>query len=652
MRLLSLAAVFAFGAHASAAPPVDVAELFPPTALAYAELNAPAELAPQFAALVKGTALEDGFAFVHDRKKGAKTLADLKAQEQLAALALLASPEVLAEFGKVRGAAVALLGFNENGQPDVAVAVLTGESAALGLAARALVTAAPNVRKVGEVGKVPVFQFRAPAINIDNNTGRQMLDTEKQPAEGAHELTLAYVPGLFVAGTGMAAVAQVLTRFAGEGKGTLRDAPGFKESAAEWRKPGLFFYANVPDLAAKLNDAARADPRAGDADWLTQFRLLAGGKAAKHLAGRAHFRDGGLAVDVSVALDPAQPSPLGALLTGGAANWDRLRHARKPALGAVAVALPPKDRGAAVAGILDALAKAGGEIGRLPSDVLKDLQEKQKVPVGDALFAKLNAVTVILPHKQELPKGATPLPVFVLHCETAEAATAWEAALPKLIGELAGEPAPKPSSETVGSVKVYSLAAAVPWKAPLHYARDGATLTLGLDRKLVAGALAADAVGALTGDSALSLPATARGAVGALNLGAALEVLLAPRQPAAPNAPGAPPPRGRGGEPRVAPPAVEEPPAFDPDGRPVGPEARADAEKARAALATALGDLTVVLGARARATELRFELFVPKVQNGGLKSVIAAGANWVEKEFARSGLDDGRGPYGRFGGER
>lgn len=640
MRLLSLAAVIAFGTPASAAPPADVAELFPPTALAYAELNAPAELAPQFAALVKGTALENGIAFVHDRKRGAKTLTDLKAQEQLAALALLASPEVLAEFGKVRGAAVALLGFNENGQPEVAVAVLTGESAALGLAARALVTAAPNVRKVGEVGKVPVFQFRTPPVNIDNNTGQPVLDTEKQPAEGAHEPTLAYVPGLFVAGTGKGAVAQVLTRFAGEGKGSLRDAPGFKVSAAEFRKPGLFFYANLPDLAARLNDAARADPRAGDADWLTQFRLLAGSKAAKHLAGRAHFRDGGIAVDVSLALDSAHPSPLGALLTGGAANWDRLRHARKPALGAVTVALPPKDRAAAVAGVFDALAKAGGEIGRLPSDVLKELEQKRAVPVSGALFGKLNAVTVVVPTKQELPKGATPLPVFVLHCDTAEAAAAWEAALPKLVGELAAEPAPKPSSETVAGAKVYSLAGALPWKAPLHYARDGATLVLGLDRKLVAGALATDAVGALTGDKALPLPAGDRGAVGSLNLGAALEALLARRAT---------------GEPRAAPrigekreePAIEEPPGFDPDGRPVGPETRADAEKARAAFATALGDLTAGLGARATATELRFELFVPNVQNGGLKPAIAAGANWLEKELAPS-VPGGRTPYGRF----
>lgn len=646
MRLLSLAAALAFGAPALAAPPTDVAELFPPTALAYAELNAPGELAPQFAALVKGTALEDGFAFVHDRKRAAKTVADLKAQEQLAALALLASPEVLAEFGKVRGAAVALLGFNENGQPEVAVAVLTGDSAALGLAARALVTAAPNVRKVAEVGKVPIYQFRAPPVNIDNNTGRPVLDTEKPPAEGAHEPTFAYVPGLFVAGTSKAALAPVLARFAGEGKGSLRDAPGFKESATEFRKPGLFFYANVSDLADKLNAAARVDPRAGDADWLTQFRILAGSKAAKHLAGRAHFRNGGFAIEATVALDSAHPSPLGALLAGGAANWDRLRHARKPALGAFTVALPPKDRPAAVVGILDALAKAGGEIGRMPGDVLKELQEKQKVPVGDALFGKLNAVTVVLPTKQELPKGATPLPVFVLHCESAEAATAWEAALPKLIGELAGEPAPKPSSETVGAVKVFSLAGALPWKAPLHYARDGATLVLGLDRKLVAGALASDAVGALTGDKALPLPAGDRGAVGALNLGAALTALLAPRAPATPEPPRAPNPRGR----REA--ALTEPPAIEDDGRPSGPETRAGAEKARAAFATALGDLTAALGARASATELRFELFVPNVQNGGLKQVIAAGANWLEKEVVRGTSDDGRGPYGRFREDR
>lgn len=632
MRLLSLAAVFALGAHASAAPPADVAELFPPTALAYAELNAPAELAPQLAALVKGTALEDGIAFVHDRKAAAKTLPGLKAQEQLAALALVASPEVLAEFGKVRGAAVALLGFNENGQPEVAVAVLTGESNALALAGRALVTIAPNVRKVGEVGKVPVFQFRAPAISVDNNTGQPMLDKDKPPAESAHDITLACVPGLFVVGTSKSALAPVLARFAGEGKGSLRDAPGFKERAAEFRKPGLFFYANVPELAAKLNDAGRADPRAAGADWLTRFRILAGGKAAKHVAGRAHFRDGGLAVDVAVALDPSEASPLGALLAGGTANWDRLKHARQPAVGAVTVALPPKDRAAALVGILDAVAKAGGEIGRLPSDVVKELRDKKAV--SDALFDKLSAVTVVLPSKQELPKGATPLPVVVLHCETADAATAWEAALPLLIGDLAREPAPKPSSETVNGAKVFSLTgAALPWKAPLHFARNGATLALGLDRKLVAGALSADAVGSLTGDKALSLPAGDRAAVGAVSLGEALGALLVP------------PPAG-------APGLREEPPAIDANGRQITEEARQDAAKARAAFLAAFGELPpAAFGARRTANELRFEFFVPKVQNGGLKPVIAAGASWLEKEFA---LTSGplNGPYGRYRGFR
>ena len=95
LHLLALPAIFALCAPASAAPPTDVADVFPPGTLAYAELHNPAELGPQLAAVFKGTPLEDSIPFIHEKKDNAKTLQELKAKQELVQLALLVSPEVI-----------------------------------------------------------------------------------------------------------------------------------------------------------------------------------------------------------------------------------------------------------------------------------------------------------------------------------------------------------------------------------------------------------------------------------------------------------------------------------------------------------------------------------------------------------------------------
>ncbi len=88
---------------------------------------------------------------------------------------------------------------------------------------------------------------------------------------------------------------------------------------------------------------------------------------------------------------------------------------------------------------------------------MKDVETKHKFSVRDGALAKVRAVTVIVPTKQDLPKGAKSMPMLVLHLEDAAAGTAWDEFLPKLVGEIAGEKPPQPSSETVGGVKVHSL---------------------------------------------------------------------------------------------------------------------------------------------------------------------------------------------------
>ena len=605
--IASLACIIVVAPGARAA---DVADLFPPGTLAYAELFDPGAFGPQLAALVKGTPLEDSIPFIDGKKAAAKTLGEFRAKRELAELALFLSPEVIGEFRKLGGVAVGLVGFNDRGEPEVVVAVLTGDSAAAGLAARAFITTSTNLRKVAEVSKVPIFQFRPPVVRYDP-MGRPALDNEKPPTEGPHEPTFAYTPGLFVAGTSKAALAPVIKRFRGEEKDALRTTDGFKAAATEYRKPGVFFYANAPDLFAKLDAAGRAAGDPIDSDLLAWLRLTAGPKALKAVAGHVGFRDGGLSVTVSAKLDPAQKNPLADLLAGPAVKVEALHHARRPATFAATVNLPDKNRAAALVGFLDAIAKANGELGRLPGDVLKDVRAKYKVEPND-LLAKVRAVTVVVPPKQELPKGAKPIPLFVLHFDDAAGATAWEEFLPKLVAEIAGEEKPaQPSSEVVEGVKVSSLpGTGLPWKAAVHFARKDAVFAFGLERKPVALALTPDAAASVA--KGLTGPAGDVALLGAFNVGDLFALIPTPAS--------------------AKPGKFLEPP-IERLGDVIAPEEHLkEAEKARTAFLAAFGELPpAVVTVRRAGDELRLEMFQPKVQNGGLTPVINAGVNWFDK---------------------
>ncbi|MBX9627222.1 MAG: hypothetical protein K2X82_25690, partial [Gemmataceae bacterium] len=486
-RPAALVVLLALAAPAAAAPP-DPAALFPADTLAYAELHDPAAVAPDLAALVRGSALDDIVGYVHKKRDGTTEPRDLQ-KDEIALLGLVASPEFAAELPRLRVAA-GLLGFTDRGEPRWAVAVLTGDSPAAGLVAKGFLATADGLRKVGAVGDVPVFQYRQPMYVYDQAENRQKLDTTNAPAEGAHEPTFATVPGLFVVGTDKAAIGELVNRFRGKGGAALAGAATYREATAH-RRPGLFVYADARAFAAAHTNALKAAGRGTEPDALGWFKLVADVRAVRYVAGVVQVRDGGLAVSAVTAFEPGKASPLLTILGGPAADAGLLRYAPGPAAVAVAAALPEAGRAAAVVGFLDALAKAGGGLGPLPSDRVKELDAKYGTKSADELAARLRAVTVVLPAKQELPKGAAPLPTLVLHADGPDAAAAWLAFLPRLAGHVAKTDPPQPATEAIGGVKVYSLpAAGMPGNSPIHYAAKGAAVAIGQDRAVVAAAVA------------------------------------------------------------------------------------------------------------------------------------------------------------------
>ena len=168
------------------------------------------------------------------------------------------------------------------------------------------------------------------------------------------------------------------------------------------------------------------------------FNLTANPKAVKSLAGCVRFRDGGLAATIAATFDPAQKSPLFEFLSGPGVKLEQLHHAHRPATFALGVDLPEKNRAEAVIGFLDAIAKSSGELGRLPRDIVKELGAKHKMDVAESLIGKVQTVTVIMPSKQDLPKGGKPGPMLVFQTDRCDRGRRWEEFLPKLVGELAG----------------------------------------------------------------------------------------------------------------------------------------------------------------------------------------------------------------------
>jgi len=634
-RIIAAFLLVAFASPVRAAePPADIADLFPAGTLAYAELTNLAEFTPELAAVFKGTSLEDSIPFIHAKKDAAKNLIDLNGKKYTAALGLFTSPEMLSEAKKLR-IAVGLTGFTEQGDPEFTLVVLTHDSPATGLVARAFLTMSPTLRKVADVSKVPVFQFRAPNINYDNN-GVPTIQQDKPHMDGPHEPTFAYTPGLFTVGSSKNAVGNAIKRFGGEDKsGGLASTAGFKEAAASHRKTGVFYFINFPDLCTKLDAAnkARGVVRAvedfvpgiasGEFDLFAWFKMTANPKAVKSVAGSLRFRDGGLSATMSATFDPTHQSPLLEFLSGPGVKVEMLHHARRPATFALGITLPEKNRAAALLGFLDAVGKAKGELGRLPGEAVREWEQKFKVPLTDGLIGKTRAVTVFLPTKQELPKDAKPMPMLVLHTEDVATATAWEEFFPKMIGDLSGAATPpQVSTETIDGVKVFSLpGTGLAWNAAVHYARNGSVIAVGLDRKLVAQAATPNAANAVVGGNAIVSPPADAAAFGVVSLG---EVLLGIINKPPPGGPVVP---KEDGEPLIL-----------PNGNPLPDNFIEDMKKARKAFVESLVTLQqATLTAKRMGNELRVELFQPKVQAGGLKTVIDAAANWLDKAGALMG---------------
>jgi hypothetical protein len=445
-----------------------IANLFPADTLAYAEATDFVHLAPVFASWVKGTTLAGGVSAQHDRRDSIRDHKQVPQQADLAKLGLLAAPEFHADLARLKGAAAAFTGFNDKHEPRLVFAVLLGDSTALSLHARQLVTADPDMRRVDSVEGVPVCQYRpfgGPGYGPDGNV--LPLNSSKPPA-GPFEPTYAFTPGLFVLGSDTAAVKDVIRRYLGkEPAPSLHSVEAFRK--AERSKGDVYLFARPAEIVAAL-DAANKTTETHDPDWLAVVKLAVNPKAVPVVSGAIHLKPDGWAVELTAAVASGEKSPL-LDLHGGVPGLTARDLPGGTGLVGTLTFPPAEKRAAAVFETADAVAKAVGCLGPLPGE------RYAGEPNVRTLLGTVRGVRTEWPAKEKSK------PVIVIECESSATAAAWVEAAPVLVQKTLRAAAPTaPVSEPAGGVTVHALTTGDSGLGTLFYAANGAIAAAGFDR--------------------------------------------------------------------------------------------------------------------------------------------------------------------------
>jgi len=488
--LLLASASIASAQQAFGAEPKDLAELFPAGTLAYAEIGQPAATSDAIAEFVKGTLLADNLAHSHDRRDKMQPPGALAGLKRVGERSALVSPEILADFKKFKGVAAGLTGFDsKTGRPSLAVAFVLGESQLAGFLVRQYLLSAANIRRVGKIEGIGVYQNRGltGAIIDENNKPEPIFDPA--PAQGTGEPTYFYIPGLFVIGSSVNAVRDVYRRFAGTEKSAgFSTAPVLKPHGEARKKPGLFFCID----AAALDSQLIAAKKVSNVDWqkspaISYVRFLLNPKQVESVAGSIQLLPDGWNLAVSADVKAGGTSPLLALLSGGAATAEDGRGVPADSQGAFTLAFPAKEKRAkAILDVADAIGSAMGITGALPSELAAEA-EKSGFKLGGEFLPMVQSMTVFVPKVADGKMPAEPKPLVMLTLDDEASAKAWLAVLPRLSQTVSGaEKLAEPASEVLQGIKVWGLVH--PPSTPFHYAIVGTRIVAGRDRDAVAGA--------------------------------------------------------------------------------------------------------------------------------------------------------------------
>ncbi len=502
--LFSIAAAAILATACQAQQVKDLSTLFPPNSLLYFEVVKPAEISRECMSMVKGTILENMIPYMakwHEKDP----VGGFGDRQGIGMASMFASPEFLAEAGRLQGAAFAIVGLNKKQEPEMVFVLLSGESNFPGIMLRTIL-AELDTRIAAEVEGTPIFGFKpmmfrqVAAGAVANPAAPGAPPAPPPPPPPLEAPFIAKIPGAIIMGGNTDSVSDVVRRIKSKEKSpSLSDHPEFKESSSLRRKPGLFAYVNP---VRGLDAIAKADPKALKEQEPRWAMEMLNPKAFRSVAAHLALSEGTLDFQVGAQLEPSQSSPILDLIADQRVSLPIFQPVPKDSTVAFSFAL--KDGEKRWSQILTAADAIVGADGPKPSDQIHAIEEKLKVSIGKEIFGRIAAVTVALPEKQELPKGAMEIPMIFVTGNDPGATEQLEKLVAPILSMVAGETV-DPITQTIDGIKIRSVSGAhFQWKAPLHFGRSGTTLAIGLDRKLVASSLSGKIGTSLLGDPKLA----------------------------------------------------------------------------------------------------------------------------------------------------
>lgn len=468
MRFAAAIILVSVSSHAFAADR-EPASLVPANVLAYVELCDPSAVAEAWAGWMKGTAFDGTLKTASDRRDRSTEFKHLAAITQLGQISLLASPEARSEIRKLKGAAVALTGFDEKGNPEFVAFALTGESAVAGLLVRSFLTCNPDIRRVATVDGVPLFQYRLPPTPQYDANGKPLPNPPDVAKVDEAMLTFASVPGLFVAASRPKLVEETMKLWNGKGKESLAESPRFRVTTKT--STGSVLAVTFPQkLFAAYVESLKKSGVDVDPEWLAWPRFVVKPDAIQSLTATLTFASDGWDMTASIESDPKITSPLLGLFGERVAMTTSL-----PVTG-LTMAIPGR-KSESILAFADAVAKTSGVAGRLPSDVVAKAERESGAKWTKEIIPSLKSVSLDLGSRDD----AHTKPAILLTFDSS--GEVWESAIPGLLR--AADPKDQvvtPSEEMVGSIKVKSYAIrSGPWPA-IHTAQSGNRMAIATSR--------------------------------------------------------------------------------------------------------------------------------------------------------------------------
>jgi hypothetical protein len=487
MRLVALFAGAVFSGVLSATPiraadsPRDAADLFPAQTLVYLEFRQPERLSRESAALLRGSVLDDMPAtLARIREKHGDNDRFFFEDMIVGYLSMFASPEMVAEFGRLGGGAVGITGFTKDREPEVVGIILSGTSNAPTFFMRTFLTVDPSIRKVDECESVTLYREKE----------RIFRKGAPAPATDYQGPTYALLREGLIIGSTTDSVKEMIRRFKGKtSEPALASVASFRDSAALRDKPGLFGYADLGALNIQLEESMKTASPPVVLEW-NKIKALVNPKAGRRATLSLNLQNGSVELLAHLGLENNESCALLDVLPDKKANLDLLQFVPRDAAAAFTLALSDgEQRWSKVLALVDAAASADGRrAAQLPSKQVTEIETNLKLKFGKDIFAKLMGMAIAVEPLQEGKIGPSmPLLIFAAS-DTAAAKELEEQTLPKLANLLG--PGATPKIETIQGQRIAGLP--LPLFGPqgqVFVGRQGKTLVFGENGKRVALAL-------------------------------------------------------------------------------------------------------------------------------------------------------------------